>query len=579
MNEAVHALIHAIQAPAPLSANAALPLTSSSSSSTARIRDARVDCAHSDFSRALAVAGRAGVMAPSSADAYTSLHWAAHCDEPALLRALLQAPCGSADNNGNGGGNESCSASSLPSSVAADELHPDCVRTASGATPLHTACARGCVRAARVLLELRADPCAANRWGENALHAAAGNGHVDVVALLLSGRSNATSIESDASSELQVASSASRTLAVSLPPCAVAVDRWGRTPLRIARENAGAERVTPTIELLIGAGAPDGGAAAHSRGDDSSDDAAQSAGRTDEGATAATPIAHQSVIAEFLAAVVRRNASVEPSSPLELSVESRPQRAAAIAIAATASTLTPSSACSHTPVASAVAAAIPRPPPSASLSKQIEYGVSISSVATLLAASPSREYACGRDSFGMSALLKFAAWDLPEHATLLIRHARASDAAAAALTASASAELCTPMPPPSLPVSAATLAPLPAAPTASLPIAPDSFEFALLTAVDPAGRTALHVAAEEGAWRALQCLLLAINTAHTYVFETIHDGLAAVATNASVAAVTMAVRAFFREARDKKGRSPLQAAAAAWAQQVPSEVATMLQML
>jgi ankyrin repeat protein len=561
----VHALVRAIQAPAP-------PLASSSNDCA---RDDRVDCAQSDFSRALAAAGRAGVIAPVGADAYTSLHWAAHCDEPALLRALLQAPIGSGNHNGNGA-DHSSSSTTLPSSPraghSASALHPDCVRSASGATPLHTACARGCVRAARVLLTLHADPCAANRWGENALHAAAGNGHADVVALLLQSKRSKPALESDdGSSELAMPSSDSPLAAAVLPPpCAIAVDQWARTPLRIARENAGAERVTPTIALLIAAGAPDSGAAADSHGLNTSDGTVEVVvGQSESAAvvSAPPPIAHQSVIAEFLAAVAKRSASAEPHSPPTLAVASCPLQAAASAVTTTSNTLNSTSsalgASAITVASPAAAAATQRPLPSTSLSKQIEYGISIAAVTALLAASASRAYVCGRDSFGMSALLKFAAWDLPEHVTLLIRHARASDAAAADSSSSVSAQ-----------ASEASSSISVFAPAAASSPDRDSFEFALLTSVDPAGRTALHVAVEEGAWRALKCLLLFANPADSDSVETNNDSLAVKTATAT------AVSAFFRDARDKKGRSPWQVAVAAWGEQhVPSEVAAMLQTL
>ena len=181
----------------------------------------------------------------------------------------------------------------------------------------------------------------------------------------------------------------------------------------------------------------------------------------------------------------------------------------------------------------------------------------------LLGASPSRAYVCSRDSFGMSALLKFAAWDLPEHLALLIRHARACDAAASDPSSSSSAQASE---------ASSSISVFAAAASSSLDR--DSFEFALLTSVDPAGRTALHVAAEEGAWRALKCLLLFANPAHSHSVETNNDGLAV------KMATETAVSAFFRDARDKKGRSPWQAAVAAWGEQhVPPEIAAMLQML
>jgi hypothetical protein len=72
------------------------------------------------------------------------------------------------------------------------------------------------VRACQALLERGANISDRNRWQESALHSAAGNGHLDVVALFLQHRRNASSVDD----------------------CMNQTDRWGRSPLRIAIENS-----------------------------------------------------------------------------------------------------------------------------------------------------------------------------------------------------------------------------------------------------------------------------------------------------------------------------------------------------
>jgi hypothetical protein len=90
------------------------------------------------------------------ADGGTSLHGAAHHDDPEMMKALLEA-----------GGDVT-------------------VRNQWGRTPLHVAARRGCLEVARLLLDAGADPNATTSEGWSTLNVAFRGGHPDLVELLLS---------------------------------------------------------------------------------------------------------------------------------------------------------------------------------------------------------------------------------------------------------------------------------------------------------------------------------------------------------------------------------------------------------
>lgn len=401
------ALIASILAPPPIG-------THSESSSL------RGEAAFSDlFSIALAHASPHDCVQPCGSDAYTALHWAAHCDEPAILCALI-LKCRQAG-------------------ISAE------VRTKSGATPLFVAASRGCMRACECLLSADggADACAANRWGENALHAAAANGHDAVVRLLLAAASHS----------------------------AAALDNWQRTPLRVATENGRSN----TRAILMANGAPDSASP-------TAITAYSEQTSADRDHSHPSLLALRGVVNEFLAFTSKRAAFERP-----LAIATNGSAAATSAAEAIEpATLihgdegSAQQQCSRTrPASSAASVPLPRAvvPPIAQpgkpvLSKLVEFGCTAEFVGEYLRdPTTTRAHVCGRDSLGMSALLKFAAWDSPALIMLLVERCRTADSA------------CT-------------------------PATDGEWERELLSAAEPRTlRSALHIGCDEGAWRAVAAML------------------------------------------------------------------------